>query len=300
MTRRFLHIIILAAALLVMAVPAEAQRRITPVGVPSAGTSYREKTDSVRPAGVVEQLDAKGNTILVDTITGREYIDSTAIKAPPKMIYPTINGLQVGVNLWDAALRIFGQHYGLGGVWAALSIHNRYFPFFEAGIGMANVTPSNSNFTFKTPMAPYFKIGANYNFLYNSSEAYQLYAGLRYGFTPYRYSIDNVTVDDGYWDTSTTFSIPRRSATAGYVELLLGLNVKIVKNLSLGWAVGFHWIAHESKSPYGRPMYIPGYGTRSSQLTGNLMITYTLPLNKKRAVSVDIEDNNSSSTDSTE
>ncbi|MDE6417390.1 MAG: hypothetical protein K2K68_10255 [Duncaniella sp.] len=300
MKTRLLHIIIIAAAALFMALPLSAQRRITPVGVPSTGTSYREKTDSVRPAGVVEQLDAKGNTILVDTITGREYVDSAAIRPSTKMVYPTINGLQVGLNLWDAALRIFGQHYGLGSAWATLSIHNRYFPYFEAGIGMADVTPSNANFTFKSPMAPFFKIGANYNFLYNSSEAYQLYAGLRYGFTPYRYSIDNVTVDNGYWDTSTSFSIPRRSATAGYAELLLGLNVKIVSGLSLGWAVGFHWILHESKSPYGKPMYIPGYGTRSSELTGNLMITYTLPLNKKRSAAVDIDDNDLSSTDSTE
>lgn len=299
MMRHIFHIIIILAAALLTVIPASAQRRITPVGVPAAGTSHREKTDSVRPAGIVEQLDSKGNTILVDTISGREYIDSTAIRTSAKMVYPTINGLQVGVNIWDAAMRIFGQHYGAGSVWAALSIHNRYFPYFEAGIGMANITPSSANFTFKTPMAPYFKIGANYNFLYNSSEAYQLYAGVRYCFTPYRYSIDNVTVDNGYWDTSTTFSIPRRSATAGYFELLLGLNVKIVRNLSLGWAVGFHSIIHESDAPYGKPMYIPGYGTRSTELTGNLMITYTLPLNKKRPAAVDIEDN-ISSNESTE
>lgn len=293
--RRLLITLTIVTAIIVTAAQADAQRRITPVGVPSAGTSYREKPDSVRPEGVIEQLDSKGNTILVDTITGREYVDSTAIKAPPKMIYPIINGLQVGVNLWDAAMRVFGQHYGLGSVMAALSIHNRYFPCFEAGIGMADISPSSANFTFKSPMSPFFKIGMNYNFLYNSNSAYQLYAGIRYGFTPFRYSIENVTVDNGYWDTSTTFSIPRRSATAGYAELLLGLNVKIVKNLSIGWAVGFHWLLHESKSPYGRPMYIPGYGTRSTSLTGNLLITYTLPLNKKHSPAVDIEETISSS-----
>ncbi len=225
--RRLSHIYIIVFMVLALALPAAAQRRISPVGVPSSGTSFREKTDSVRPAGVVEQLDARGNTILVDTITGREYVDSTAIKAPPKMIYPLINGLQAGVNLWDAAMRLFGQDYGLGGLWVALSLHNRYFPYFEAGIGMADITPSTANFTFKSPMAPYFKIGANYNFLYNSASAYQLYAGLRYGFTPYSYSIENAVIEDSYWGTSTPVTFPRRSATAGYFELLIVFNVKI-------------------------------------------------------------------------
>ncbi|MDE5785777.1 MAG: hypothetical protein K2H98_04515, partial [Duncaniella sp.] len=124
MMRRLFILLMTVTAVMSTALQVVAQRRITPVGVPSAGMSYREKPDSVRPEGVVEQLDSKGNTILVDTITGREYIDSTAIKAPPKMVYPLINGLQVGVNLWDAAMRVFGQHYGFGSAWVALSVHN--------------------------------------------------------------------------------------------------------------------------------------------------------------------------------
>jgi hypothetical protein len=42
----------------------------------------------------------------------------------------------------------------------------------------------------------------------------------------------------------------------------------------------YHFILHETKTTNGQPWYIPGYGTRSSSLSGTFSISYTLPLSK--------------------
>ena len=67
----------------------------------------------------------------VDTVTGLEYVDSTLLKAPPKMEYPLLHEVVAGVNVWDPLMRALGQKYGLGDVWGELSLHNRYFPFLQ-------------------------------------------------------------------------------------------------------------------------------------------------------------------------
>ncbi len=279
------------AALMFAAVimPLSAQRRVTPVtprepgSTPQITTNLKQQVDSSR---LVTTIDAHGNTVMVDTVTGLEFVDSTLLKAPPKMEYPLLHEVIAGVNVWDPIMRALGQKYGLGDVWAELSMHNRYFPFFAVGLGTINETPVDKNFTFKSPVAPYFKIGGSYNFFYNSNPDYRLQMGLRYGFTTYKWSALDVTVDEGYWGTPSTYSLKDIGNTAGYLEVTFGIKVKISGNFSAGWTIVYHSILHESKSAYGNPMYIPGYGKRNGAISGNFSIMYTIPINKKTATEV--------------
>lgn len=279
------------AALMFAAVimPLSAQRRVTPVtprepgSTPQITTNLKQQVDSSR---LVTTIDAHGNTVMVDTVTGLEFVDSTLLKAPPKMEYPLLHEVIAGVNVWDTIMRALGQKYGLGDVWAELSMHNRYFPFFAVGLGSINETPVDKNFTFKSPVAPYFKIGGSYNFFYNSNPDYRLQMGLRYGFTTYKWSALDVTVDEGYWGTPSTYSLKDIGNTAGYLEVTFGIKVKIAGNFSAGWTIVYHSILHESKSAYGNPMYIPGYGKRNGAISGNFSIMYTIPINKKTATEV--------------
>ena len=178
-------------------------------------------------------------------------------------------------------MRIFGQKYGLGSVWAGVDFYNRFMPVAEVGLSMTDDTPSGLNYTYKSPVAPYFKIGANYNFLYNSNDAYQLWAAVRYGLTSFKYQIENVTVDNSYWGEDVSVAFPSQRSTVGYFEIGLGLKVKIAGPLSLGWMINYHSILHESSQRDGRPMVIPGMGKRSGSIGGQLSVMYTIPLNKK-------------------
>lgn len=283
---RLRHITFLLIALLIasgIALDVAAQRKITPVE-PAPGTKGTPKekpelTPYEDPGRLREETDAQGRIILIDTVTGLEWIDTTAVKSK-KMIYPRIYCVAAGANIADPLLRIAGQKYGIASVWGELNMHNRYFPTLEIGLGQARITPQESNFTFRTPLAPFFKIGANYNIFYNSDPRYKFLVGLRYGLTSFSYSIDDITLTDNYWDITSTFSIPRQRTTVGYFEFLAGVRVNIVSSFSIGWDIRYHAVLHESRAPHGKPMYIPGFGKRGSALGFNLSLIYTFTLNR--------------------
>ena len=153
---------IIALLLLVTtAVPAYGQRRITPVQ-PKPGTIPTVKVEEPAFTGqsnLAERRDAQGNIVLVDTVTGTEWVDTTLVNRKAQMLYPLLESVSIGVDIWDPAMRIFGQHYGLIGFWGELSLHNRYKPVFELGFGQCDDTPDDRNFTFRVPVSPYFKSG---------------------------------------------------------------------------------------------------------------------------------------------
>lgn len=275
----------LSALLLVICtyVPAMSQRKITPVQPKPATTQPTDtpKKEEDPQANLAEMRDAQGNIVLVDTITGKEWVDSTATdKELKRMKYPLLESVSAGLNIWDPAMRLFGQHYGGADVWAELSLHNRYKPVVEFGLGTCNDTPDGQNYTFKTKLAPYFRLGMNYNLFFNNNPAYQLNVGVRYGFTTFSYSVENIDITNDYWGEHETIDIPSQNSTAGFFEFLAGVRVKIAGPISLGWNVKYHALLHESRAPHGKPMYIPGYGKRGGAFSGSFSIIYTLPLNK--------------------
>lgn len=272
---------VLMAAIMLVGFLAMGQRRVTPVEPPPGGVPEPRPTEMDR-TNVVERADDKGNVVLVDTLTGSEFVDTLAVNPQlTKMQYPLWNAVTVGVNLWDPIMRILGQQYGGADVWAELSLHNRYKPVVEFGLGAAKITPEDMNYTFKSSLAPYFKIGMNYNIFYNSNSNYQMNVGLRYGLTNYSYRVMDVTVNEGYWNDPGHFSLPSTRSTAGWLEVTAGVKVLIVKPISLGWSIKYCTKLHESAAPYGEPMYIPGFGKRKNALSISFNVMYTLELNGK-------------------
>lgn len=280
----------------IVAVSAVAQRRITPVDPNKKATPETTPEvviDSItkRPASVIETTDISGKTVLIDTISGVEYRDTILTEAP-KLVYPRWESVAVGVNIWDPLMRIFGQKYGLIGFWGELSIHNWIKPIVEIGLGKADYIPDDERYHYKSGMAPYFKLGVNYNFLYNSNPDYSVFLGVRYGLSSFNFQVDDVVVEHPYWREQEHITVPSQHSTVGYFEFLVGLRVMLFKNFYAGWSVGVHTIAHESKLTYGNPWYIPGYGTRGALFTGAISLNYTLPLpqKKKKAAEPEMSD----------
>lgn len=217
---------------------------------------------------------------LTDSLPTDEWVDSVAVAQPKAIgnIYPLWDAVQVSVDLWPALNRAFQSHYGLAGVAAQLSLHNRYFPALEVGLSQARYV--GSNFTFRSPVAPYFKIGCGYNFLYNSDPAYKILAIARYGLAPFSYQFTDVTLSSPYWDDTQTLSFPRHTSITGYYEVGAELQVRLAAQWSAGWSVRYHGILHHNRQPNGAPLCVPGYGIRSNHLGISLSITYTIPLHK--------------------
>ena len=284
--RRILLTIITIVAAVLLSMPATAQRRrINPIENPATRTHHinnKARTDTLDRTNIVEKTDARGNIILVDTVTGKEVVDSTQIPTVPPMIYPLVYSASISVNLWDPIMRALGQKYGLVEFSGEFNMHNRYIPVFEFGFGQADNTPDGNNYHYRSPLAPYFRIGMNYNFLFNSSPDYMAMAGIRYGFSPFSFSVDGTNTNSSYWQDENIIQVPSQNVTAGYFALLFNLRIRISGPVYLGWAFSYHSILHESKTPYGKPWYIPGYGTRTSAISGAFSVTYTLDLTGRK------------------
>lgn len=250
-----------------------------------------EEKKTERPGSVIETTDDLGNTFLIDTISGNEWVDSMAL-AQPKVIgniYPLWDAVNIGVDFWPAANRLFGAKYGLAGLWARLSLHNRYFAVFETGVSNAASRPDGMNYTYKSPISPYFKIGIDYNFFYNSDSRYQAYLLFRYGISRFRYSISDVAVTDSYWATTTYPDFPSQTTVNGFIQLGAGVFVTLWGPLALGWNVKYQRVVHHSAETFGAPWAVPGMGVRNSELGVSLSLIYTIPLHAP----VSLDDNHS-------
>ncbi|MDE6311926.1 MAG: hypothetical protein K2L96_08960 [Muribaculaceae bacterium] len=277
------------------------RRRVNPVNTVATRTQHINETrndtsriNARRRAQSTTFTDEKGKVIFLDTVTGEQWIDSSLIARVPKMTKPLIYSGSVGVNIWDPVMRIFGQKYGLIDVWAQLNMHNRYLPVFEFGVGQTDNRPETSNYTIRVPASVYFRLGADYNFFYNSNPDYLMTAGVRYGFSPYKWGVKNIVLDSEYWGEVVDFEIPTQRATAGWFEFRFGVRVKIAGPISMGWNFRYAIMMHESKSAFGQSSYVPGFGSRTSGIGGTFSIIYTLPLsglNKSKAPEVVNEEN---------
>lgn len=243
----------------------------------------KENYNTILPANIKNQKKPpftkkvpglKADTIIRDTLF-------IAVDTTKKYIkYPKLNSIIIGANLWDPIMRLAGQKYGGIGFSAELSLWNRFFPNVELGIGMANNTPEEMNFTYEGKTSLYGKIGAKYNFQYNNLSDYQILLGANLGYSNFKYDITNISVNSDYWDEHITTSITNQKSQALWAELSFSIRVKLVSNISMGWSFIYHSLLAEKKNPNTVAWYIPGFGNRNNKVTGAFSVFYTLPIKK--------------------
>ena len=255
---------------LVVSISAQ-QREITPVDV-----------DDKKPKQpVMHYYDKHGNPLKEPVMFYSEL--DTILKEKKKFSdYPLLNALSLGVNVWDPIMFVAGQKYGGIDVWADLSIHNSFFPIVEFGVGVADDKPENGNYRYKGKPSFYGKIGLNYNFFRKSNSDYQLYLGVRGGFSSFKYDITDITINSPYWSQTNQLEILDQHATAIYGEAVVGIKVKIWKAFSMGWSFRYHHLFKCNDAPNSSALYIPGFGTRNSKLGATFSLIYTIPLSNKQ------------------
>ena len=205
--------------------------------------------------------------------------------------YPKITALTVGFNFWDGVAQLFGQSYGSYDVMASVNMWNRLFPTIEVGVGRANSTPDGLNYTYKTPLSLYAKLGADYNFLFKKHPKYQFLVGVRAGYTAFKYDITDISVSDGYWDENTKLELTGMKSHAFYGEIVAGIRVNLYGPISAGWTLKYHHIFNYKKTGNIHPWYVPGFGSRESTLNVAFSVYYTLPMMKNSWPDIDEKGN---------
>lgn len=239
-------------------------RRSTPVDV-----------DDKKPRTTLHYYDKHGEPLEVPVRFLAELDTVVAPKSKP--VYPLYNGINVGLDFGDPILSLaLGRRQAAIGLWANVSMFNWYFPTAEIGYAFS---PALSDGVY-SKSAPYFKLGLNYNFLYKSNPANQLFVGFRLGYSPFNFygvptSAESTpqTGNDSQDTQQPAQNAPVLcSAHSLYGDILGGIQVNMTRNFSLGWTLRYHIpfkniitpatpLAENLQAP--QPLYIPGFGTNS-------------------------------------
>ncbi|MDE6753172.1 MAG: hypothetical protein K2J82_01010 [Muribaculaceae bacterium] len=267
--KRNMRILLTLISIFVATLPGFAQKKITPVD--------NDPTKPQQPT--LHYYDKHGNPLNEPVLFLAELDTVTKVNSGP--VYPLLQSVSVGVNFFDAIMKLAGQTHQSYDVWASLSLHNWFEPIVEFGIGFADNHPDEGNFRYKGKPSFYGKIGINYNFLYKSNPDYQVYLGLRGGYSSFSYDITDITINSSYWDQTNRFSLTDQKAHAFYGEVVAGIKVMLWKNISMGWNLRYRHKFKVSDAANSTPWFIPGCGAGAS-LGASFSLIYTLPLHKTK------------------
>lgn len=215
-------------------------------------------------------------------------------KKKPEVVYPLYNGTSISLDLWGPGSKLFGSDNMSAEAIVDVDLKHRYFPTLELGYG-ASDSWNEQGIHYKTG-APYFRIGADYNALYNKKHGHMILVGLRYGFTSFNYDVtalglddpiygggvDNPNLGDDIWGGSVAYNHTGMKASMHWAEFNVGIRANVGKSISMGWSLRMRFRLSASTDKYGDPWYVPGFGKYGSKSTGiYYTITYKLPYQHK-------------------
>ena len=185
---------------------------------------------------------------------------------------PFFRGFAVSFDLVGPAMLALtdrGEYEGA----LRVNLHDQWFPIFEMGVGRANHENDEvTGITYKTT-APYFRIGMDWNVLKKKHGPNRMYAGFRYAFTSFNVDIIRENLPDPVWLSQTGFGIKDLSCVMHWVEIVFGIDAKIIGPLHLGWSVRYKRPLYHKNGDIGNIWYDPGFGTGSDdQLAANFNV----------------------------
>ncbi len=203
-----------------------------------------------------------------------------------KYRYPLFNGLNVSIDIFDPLYDLFLANHASYEAQAMVDLHHRFFPMASFGMGYAEEKSNNGiefstgkkqEFTFKSDMSPFLKLGMAYNMRYNSTKPDDLYLIFaRYGFAHNTADLTNIYYASSYWDDTHLPDMLDQSYTTQWIEAGVMLKVQLIKHVSLGWDLYAKIKLSQSGTEHGKPAFVPGYGDCSSIFGFNFRVYYDI------------------------
>ena len=179
---------------------------------------------------------------------------------------PFFNGFQVSADLLGAGMMYLGSYGQYEGA-LRLNLRDRYFPIVELGYGKADHTDDGTQLNYKTK-APYGRIGMDLNLMKDKHDDYRLLAGLRYGFTSFKYDVSHPTLEDPVWGDRVEFIAEGVQAKYHWLEVVFGVDATIWGPLHLGWSVRYRNRLSHDPGELDNVWYVPGYGKSGKSVLG--------------------------------
>lgn len=172
---------------------------------------------------------------------------------------PFFRGFSVAFDLVGPAMLLLSDHGEIEGA-LKVNLHDQWFPTFEMGVGRANhKTDEVTDLSYKT-MAPYFRIGMDWNVMKNKHLPNRLYAGFRYAFTTFKADIVRAEKPDPIYKAPTGFTIDGMSCSQHWLEVVFGIDAQIYGPMHLGWNIRYLRRLVHKEGDVGQAWYVPGFG----------------------------------------
>lgn len=203
-----------------------------------------------------------------------------------KYRYPLFNGLNVSIDIFDPLYDLFLSNHASYEAQAMIDLHHRFFPLGAFGMGYADEKSNNGiefstgqkqEFTFKSEMSPFLKLGMAYNLRYNSTKPDDLYMVFaRYGIAHSKADLTNIYYASSNWDDVHLPDLLDQKYTTQWLEAGVMLKVQLIKHVSLGWDLYAKIKISQSGTENGKPAFVPGYGDCSSLFGFNFRVYYDI------------------------
>lgn len=184
-------------------------------------------------------------------------------KKEPSFFY----GVAVGADILGPILKVGGSDWRQYEVMARVNLLDKYFPIFEMGIGEADHEGHDLDNHFKV-RAPYFRIGADYNFT-KKHNGNRLLLGFRYGFSTFNYDLDAATpLADPVWKTQQEVNFTSQHCQAHWAEVVFGVETRLWTVVHAGWDLRVKFRISEKDPALGQPWFVPGFGKNDTSCWG--------------------------------
>ena len=220
------------------------------------------------------------NSILMCPTSGAAQSRKGREKAKTAVETPVFQGIRTSVDIAGLGSYILGGDILDTGIAIQANLKNKFMPVVEIGFGKTDTRNDDNDMHYKT-QAPYFRIGLDYNAFHSKTHLPGfIYAGVRYGFSSFKYDVDGPDMKDTNYGGNVTvpYSYSGIKSNSQWMEAVAGLSVKVYKGFSMGWDVRFKKSLSIKEEEKSRPWYIPGYGKNASTcFTIHYNLIYKLP-----------------------
>ncbi|MGL5958499.1 MAG: DUF6048 family protein, partial [Phocaeicola sp.] len=209
--------------------------------------------------------------------TPSQVTKNTAANLEEKKV-PFYQGLNIGIDLLGIGSKLFGGNILSSEVSLEANLKNRYIPVIELGYAKAEATHEETQIYYKTT-APYFRVGANYNILYNKPylPGY-LFVGARVGYTSFSYDVITPGAKDPIWGEIIPVAYENVKSQSTWGEVVIGIKTELFKGVCMGLSARWKIRFNSGKALNSEPWYTPGFGSNNSSTFGfTYNLSYNLP-----------------------
>ena len=235
--------------------------------------------DTLRADSILVPRPVAGDTLIIDSIAADTIVSDTIVSdtvvvdskyskwvadelLPEQKELPLFQGFTVSFDVMGLAFYALSDYGTLEGA-LRLSLKNTWLPIVELGYGLCDRTDYNTKIHYKVN-APFIRLGCDWNFLRNKFQDNRMFAGVRWGFSTFKYDMSGPLQTDPVYGGAESFDYSGTSCTSHWIEFVLGCQVKILANFHMGWSFRLKYHLSSTRNDGSKPYYIPGYGTTVS------------------------------------